>query len=267
MAKRDPYQILGVSRTASRAEIEAAHKKLAMQYHPDRNPNPDATTRMQDINWARDVLLDPQRRQIFEAEQRAQSAQQTYRPPYQPGPRTQHWPPPGAGQASRSPYTAPPRPTILQRYPWLIVPLAVVGLCLGSFVFGLISAALSPAAEPPPDFRSSTLEYIVNLPNNAVQYDFLTPEDTPPSFLEVAAVSLTEMETAIILTLPQQVRLQQVFDEYAVDHAVALKSVIGWSVDYPQMLYYCPTIYTAMADCDRVFVLAKIDWVAVLAGE
>jgi hypothetical protein len=60
--QRNPYRILGVPVGANKATIENAYRRLARRYHPDLNADPDATARMQDINWARDVLLDPYKR-------------------------------------------------------------------------------------------------------------------------------------------------------------------------------------------------------------
>jgi hypothetical protein len=60
--QRNPNHILGVPVGANKATIEAAYRRLARRYHPDLNVDPDATTQMQDINWARDVLLDPHKR-------------------------------------------------------------------------------------------------------------------------------------------------------------------------------------------------------------
>ena len=49
---RDPYEILGVPRNASREEIESAFRKLARKYHPDLNKAPDARKKYEEIVWA-----------------------------------------------------------------------------------------------------------------------------------------------------------------------------------------------------------------------
>lgn len=64
---KDYYAILGVERTASQAEIKAAFKKLALQYHPDRNKSEDANTHMSELLEAYQVLNDPEARKDYDA--------------------------------------------------------------------------------------------------------------------------------------------------------------------------------------------------------
>jgi molecular chaperone DnaJ len=67
MAKQDFYEILGVSRSASAEELKRAYRKLAMQYHPDRNPgDKGAEQKFKDINEAYDVLKDEQKRAAYD---------------------------------------------------------------------------------------------------------------------------------------------------------------------------------------------------------
>ena len=67
MAKRDYYEILGVSRDASSEEIKKAFRKLAREYHPDVNPDDkDAEKKFKEIKEAFDVLSDPERRQRYD---------------------------------------------------------------------------------------------------------------------------------------------------------------------------------------------------------
>jgi molecular chaperone DnaJ len=67
MAERDYYQILGVSRTASKDDIRKAYRKLARKYHPDINPgNKEAEARFKEISVANDVLSDPQKRKLYD---------------------------------------------------------------------------------------------------------------------------------------------------------------------------------------------------------
>lgn len=67
MSKRDYYEILGVSRTASEAELKAAFRKLAMQHHPDRNPgDEECEHRFKELNEAYDVLKDGDKRAAYD---------------------------------------------------------------------------------------------------------------------------------------------------------------------------------------------------------
>ncbi|MBS7643013.1 molecular chaperone DnaJ [Candidatus Bathyarchaeota archaeon] len=62
MNKRDYYEILGVPRNASKEEIKNAYRKLALQYHPDRNKSPDAEEKFKEISEAYAVLSDDEKR-------------------------------------------------------------------------------------------------------------------------------------------------------------------------------------------------------------
>lgn len=64
--KRDYYEILGISKDASEQDIKKAFRKLAMQYHPDRNKAPDAEAKFKEINEAYAVLSDPQKRSTYD---------------------------------------------------------------------------------------------------------------------------------------------------------------------------------------------------------
>ena len=67
MAKRDYYEVLGVSKSATESEIKAAYRKLAIKYHPDRNPgNAEAEEKFKEAAEAYDVLHDPQKRQQYD---------------------------------------------------------------------------------------------------------------------------------------------------------------------------------------------------------
>ncbi|HEX9754126.1 MAG TPA: DnaJ domain-containing protein, partial [Gemmatimonadales bacterium] len=63
---RDYYEILGLSRTASVEEIKRSYRKLAMQYHPDQNREPDAEARFKELSEAYEVLRDPQKRSLYD---------------------------------------------------------------------------------------------------------------------------------------------------------------------------------------------------------
>ena len=63
--KRDYYEVLGVSRNASQQEIKKAYRKLALQWHPDRNKSPEAEEKFKEINEAYEILSDSQKRQAY----------------------------------------------------------------------------------------------------------------------------------------------------------------------------------------------------------
>src|SRR4030066_968098 len=67
MATRDYYHILGVNKNASGEEIKRAYRKLAMKYHPDKNPNrKEAEERFKEINEAYAVLSDKEKRKQYD---------------------------------------------------------------------------------------------------------------------------------------------------------------------------------------------------------
>ena len=64
---RDPYDILGVDRSATQDEIKGAFRRLASQHHPDKNPGDDsAQQRFKELNAAYQILSDPQKRAAFD---------------------------------------------------------------------------------------------------------------------------------------------------------------------------------------------------------
>ena len=65
-SKRDYYETLGVSRNGTEEEIRKAFRQKALQYHPDRNKDADATEKFKEVNEAYQVLTDPQRRQQYD---------------------------------------------------------------------------------------------------------------------------------------------------------------------------------------------------------
>src|ERR1700727_1090856 len=65
--KRDYYVVLGVERTATADEVKKAYRKLALKYHPDKNPGDKAAEdRFKEVSEAYDVLNDPEKKQAYD---------------------------------------------------------------------------------------------------------------------------------------------------------------------------------------------------------
>jgi molecular chaperone DnaJ len=67
MSKRDYYEVLGIARNASEDEIKKAYRKMAMKYHPDRNPgDKTAEENFKEIKEAYEVLSEPRKRSAYD---------------------------------------------------------------------------------------------------------------------------------------------------------------------------------------------------------
>src|SRR6202795_3970505 len=67
MAKPDYYKLLDVARTATEADIKKAYRRLAMKYHPDRNPDdPESEHKFKEAKEAYEILCDPQKRAVYD---------------------------------------------------------------------------------------------------------------------------------------------------------------------------------------------------------
>src|SRR5574344_2975741 len=67
MQYKDYYEILGVKRESTEAEIKSAYRKLTKKYHPDVNKTPEAESKFKDINEAYEVLSDKEKRSRYDS--------------------------------------------------------------------------------------------------------------------------------------------------------------------------------------------------------
>lgn len=66
MAKKDYYETLGINKNASKTDIKKAYRKLALKYHPDKNPSKDAEEKFKEISEAYAVLYDDEKRKLYD---------------------------------------------------------------------------------------------------------------------------------------------------------------------------------------------------------
>lgn len=66
MTDKDYYEVLGVAKNATETEIKKAYRKLALQYHPDRNKTKEAEGKFKEVTKAYEVLSDPQKKQTYD---------------------------------------------------------------------------------------------------------------------------------------------------------------------------------------------------------
>ena len=67
MAKRDYYEVLGINRDSSESDLKKVYRRLAMKFHPDKNPDdPEAENRFTEVKEAYEVLSNPEKRAIYD---------------------------------------------------------------------------------------------------------------------------------------------------------------------------------------------------------
>jgi len=66
MSKRDYYEVLGVDRNASEADLKKAYRRMAMKFHPDRNPGEEGEAKFKEAKEAYEILNDSQKRAAYD---------------------------------------------------------------------------------------------------------------------------------------------------------------------------------------------------------
>lgn len=88
MLPKDPYQILGVSRTAKEEEIKKAYYEKVLKYHPDQNPHDyQASKVFEDIQEAYKILSDPQQRKNYDTFGQRENSYKSEEPPFHRNPK------------------------------------------------------------------------------------------------------------------------------------------------------------------------------------
>jgi len=178
--KLDLYEILQVSPNAEPEVIEAAYRRLARKYHPDVNPSPDAAARMKEINWAYEILSDPQKRAMHDAQRRFVRTG-PYEYPPSPRPARPSYQPPKEPQPS----SPPGRMVPLARPLGAILAVLVLISCVASFLIlpGRAFPSFEPTSYPTSSsYPTDTARPAVALtPTPLASWMSPTPTETPTS--------------------------------------------------------------------------------------
>jgi curved DNA-binding protein CbpA len=120
---KDYYSILGVHRTASAADIKRSYRRLAVAYHPDKNPNPAVAELFKEINEAYDVVGDAEKRRLYDLRRQYVFSELVQPPPQAPRHRDPAYrrKRPPVPPAARAPTTQQLMGQYLPYFRWLTV--------------------------------------------------------------------------------------------------------------------------------------------------